>query len=100
MPRSRGSRLNTLSSLLPHLIAPNPAHRVGEDRAAVLAAVNAFAVDEFVIVALVLQRRGHLLIRQWPVAELIVDVVGPVLQKDANLLLLSLADDSGIDVAA
>src|SRR5438105_1488621 len=57
-----------------HLVAPQPAQRVGQDRATVLAVVPAVAVLEFVIVMGVFQRRRHRLVRQRPVAEQVVQV--------------------------
>src|SRR5437867_8842266 len=42
----------------------------------------------------------HLLIRQKPTAELVVDVVRTVLQKDANRFGWSTTDERGIQIAA
>src|SRR2546426_11287216 len=55
---------------------------------------------EFVIVTHELQRRGHLLVRQRPVAVQVVEVFGAVLQKDANWFLLRFPNQRRIDIAA
>src|SRR3954470_15829611 len=74
------------------VLAPEPAERVGEDRLAVLAAVEALAVDEGVVIPLERQGLGHLLVGQGPVAVGVVEVVGAVLEEDADRLLVALAD--------
>src|SRR4051812_46313236 len=72
-----GSCLRLLLSrllLLLLFVAPQPAQRVRQDGAAVLAVVAAVAVDELVVVLHVLQRRRHLLVGQRPVAVFVVQV--------------------------
>src|SRR5262249_1555420 len=96
-PRWRSGSDNTL---LPDLVAPQPAQRLRQDGAAVLAVVAAVAHHELVVVLHELQRRGHLLVRQRPVAVQVVEVVLAVLEEDADRLLLRLADHPRIDVAA
>src|SRR5207248_3840303 len=79
---------------------PQPAQRFGQDSATVLAGVALGAEVELVIVALELQRQGHLLVRQRPVAMFVVEVLRPRLQEDANRLLRRLANLAWVDVAA
>src|SRR4051794_27463116 len=68
------------------VLAPEPAERVGQDGAAVSVAVETLAVDEPVVVPRELQGLGHLLVGQRPVAVGIVEVVGAILQEDADRL--------------
>src|ERR1700722_20464126 len=68
------------------IVAPQPAERIGQDRSALLAVVPAIAVDKVVVVMSKLERGGHFLIRQRPIAELVVDVSRAVLQEHANWL--------------
>src|SRR3954470_9981559 len=83
------------------VVAPEPAERVGQDRAAVLAVVAPVAGDELVVVLGKLQRRRHLLVGEEPVAERIVQIVRPVLQKYSDRLgRLSLADQRRVVMAA
>ena len=49
-------------------------------------AVEAPAEGEPIVVLLEREGPGHLLVRQRPVAVLVVQVVGPVLEEDANRL--------------
>ena len=65
-----------------------------------LRAVATLAEHEPVIVAGEFQRGGHLLIRQWPVAKLPVQIVLSTLQEDPNRLPGCLADEGGVIVAA
>ena len=60
------------------------------------AAVAAVAVLELVVIPLELQRRGHLLISQWPVPVQVVEVSRSILQEDPQRLVLRLANDRGI----
>src|SRR2546423_4115531 len=55
-----------------------------QDRAAVDARVHALAEDELVVVLRELERGGHLLVRQRPVAELVVEVVRAVLRSEEH----------------
>src|SRR5438067_13903612 len=87
------------ASLL-HLRLPQPAQRFRQDGPAVLAVVPAIAHDEAVLVALVAQRRLHLEVAQRPGAMFVVQVVLAVLEEDADRLLLRLADDPRVGVAA
>src|SRR5262245_65475 len=82
------------------VVAPEPAQRVGHDGATVLAAVEALAELEAVVVALELQGRRHLLVGQRPVAELVVQVLPAALQEHADGLLRLRADQGRVDVAA
>ena len=68
-------------------IAPEPAHGVGQDGAAMFAGVVAVAPDGFVVVLLELQGRLHLQIGEIPVAGSVVEIVGAVLQEDADVFL-------------
>src|SRR5699024_8152949 len=56
------------------VFAPEPAERIGQDRAAVNTAMAAFAEFELVVVLGKLQCRGHLLIRERPVTVQIVEI--------------------------
>ena len=62
--------------------------------------MRAVAVDELVIVTGEVERAGHLLVAQRPVAELVVEIAGAVLQEDADRFPRRLADLAGINVAA
>src|SRR5262249_14185374 len=73
---------------------------MGQDRAAVLAIVPAVAVNELVFIPRELQSGRHLLIGQRPVAMLVVQVVGAVLEEDTDRLPLRLANDARIYVPA
>ena len=55
---------------------------------------------EFVIVTHELQRRGHLLVRQRPVAVQVVEVFGAVLQENANRFLFRFPNQRRVDIAA
>src|SRR5437899_153746 len=82
------------------LRAPQPAERIGEDRAAVLVVVAARASDELDVVLREPQRGVHLLVGQPPVPVLVVQVLLSVLQKHAQRLPRRLPDERRIDVAA
>ena len=82
----------------PGRISPQPAKRVRQYRATVVAVVRAFAIVELDIVILEFERGEHLLVCQPPVSVLVVQVVGAVLKVDPNRLFLGLADDPGIGV--
>src|SRR5262249_15158552 len=83
-------------------IAPQPAERIGQNGAAVLAVVGAVTEFETVIVLGEAQGQGHLLVGQGPVAEFVVQVLGPALQEHTDGLGLGLgaANESRIDIAA
>ena len=74
--------------ILLHVIRPKPPQRIGQDRAAVLQVVLAFAVNELVIPAHEIQRRRHLLIGQRPVAVRVVEVISTGLQEHLHRFLL------------
>src|SRR3954469_2549240 len=102
MPR-RASRAPTpvaLKSL--RVIAPQPAHGVRENRAAVIAAVRSFAIDIFVIVILFFEHSGHSVIGNDPISLGIATaiVVGAVLQKNTDWLPIVNANDLGIFISA
>src|SRR5438105_377830 len=78
---------------------PEPAEGVGQDRAAVLVAVEAVPIDELVIIFGESQRLRHLLVGERPVAVIVVEVVGPVLEEDADRLPGGLADQGLVVVA-
>lgn len=63
------------------------------------AIVATVAEGKLIVVAHEFQRGGHLLIRQRPVPMQVIEVVGPILQEDADRLLLGLADDAGVGIA-
>src|SRR5207249_2996918 len=93
------------------VVHPNPTQHVGQDGAAVIVRVRAFAPDvrDLVTRAVQLALIGrairivecseHLLVREKPTAELVVDVVRTVLQEDADRLGRSAADQRRIQVA-
>src|SRR5207249_7330038 len=60
----------------------------------------AVAPDHFVIVFLEFLCGFHLQIPEPPVAVLVVQIVGAILQEDADRLVGGLADDAGIAVTA
>ena len=64
------------------------------------AAVDALAEHKLVVVALLLQRGGHRLVRLGPRAKLVDDVVAAVLLEDADGLARRGADQLGILVTA
>src|SRR5207244_1494737 len=82
------------------IIPPQPAQRIGQDRAAVFGVVAFAAELELVVVTHEFQRGGHLLIRQRPVSMKIVEVVRAVLQKDADRFLFGFSDQRLVVVAA
>src|SRR5262245_65596994 len=79
-------------------IAPQPAQRVGQDGAAVFARVAAVAEFESIVVAGVLERRGHFLIGQRPVYEKVVQVVGAILKKHTDGFAIVFEQQSGIAI--
>src|SRR5262249_33462248 len=82
--------------------APEPAQRIGQDRAAMLAVMAAVAVLKFVIVLGKLQSERHLLIGEWPVAVLVIQIGGAGLEEEPDRLwaLLGFAHKCRIDIAA
>src|SRR5262245_55188864 len=98
--RSASDSRDSTSAPLLRKVAPQPAERLGQERAAVLVRVGAVAELEAVVVAAELARRRHLLVRERPVPVLVVEVVRAVLQEDAHRPLRVLADQSRVDVAA
>src|ERR1051325_3552439 len=80
----------TLSLRLP--IPPQPSERVWQDGAALGAAVETVAEDELVVVAGEREGFGERLVRERPVAVVVVQVVGAVLEEHANIALRRLAD--------
>ena len=64
------------------------------------AVVRTAAAHKAVIIAPIAQRRLHLQIGQPPVAILIVQVVLPILQKDAQRANRLFVDERGIGVTA
>src|SRR5262249_55717779 len=89
------------STLWPkQLLLPQPAKPDGQNCPRVFAVVATVAVDELVIVLGELQGGGHLLIRQGPVAGLIIQIMRAVLQEDSNRLPRGLTNLSRIHVAA
>src|ERR1022692_3485964 len=62
------------------LFTPQPAHGIGQDRAAVFAVVTAVAELEAVVVVHMLERRRHRLIGERPTAVQVVEIAGAVLQ--------------------
>src|SRR5262249_14989469 len=58
------------------------------------------APDHLVVVLLELEGGFHLLVAQGPVAVLVVEIAFAVLEEDADGLVLGLADDAGVAVAA
>src|SRR4029450_5693049 len=93
---TRGERRRSLL----RVVAPEPAQGVREDGPAVRALVRAVPEDELVVVPAVLERRGHLLVGQRPVAPAVVEVVRAVLQEHADGPYRALADAPGVDAAA
>ena len=64
------------------------------------AIVSTFPQDELVIITRELQCSGHVLVRQRPVAKLIVEIVAAVLQEDFERLFVGLTNEGRIDVTA
>ena len=60
----------------------------------------ALAIFKFVIIFHKLERRGHLLIGERPVAVQVVEVVAAFLQENADRFFLGFANDAGDDIAA
>src|SRR5437773_12280195 len=86
--------------MLLRIIAPKPAQRIGQNRAAVFGIVALGAELELVVVSHELERGGHFLVRQWPVAVQVVEVLRAVLQENPYRLLFSFANQRWIDVAS
>src|SRR5262249_31808223 len=82
------------------VILPQPTQAVWQNRAPVPITVEAVSPLEFEIVLGESQRFGHLLVGQWPIAMLIVQIVFAVLQEDADRLLRSLANQRLVIVSA
>src|SRR5439155_17027357 len=72
----------------------------GQNGASVLRRMAAVAENELVIVLGKLQGRGHLLVGQRPVAGVVIQIIGAILEKDADRLARGLADLSRIDISA
>jgi len=66
------------------VVSPEPAQRIGQDGAAVVGAVEAVTTDELVVVAREGQRLRQRLVRQRPVAVVVVQIVLAILQEDAD----------------
>ena len=64
------------------------------------AVVPSLAEDEAEVVFAELQRCGHLVVGQGPVAVEVVEVVGSILQEHPDVLALGLTDDAGVDMPA
>ena len=79
---------------------PPPTQRVGQDRGAVVAVVAAGARDEPHVVARILERAGHRLISDPPVAAVDVEVAAPILEEDADRPRLGLANERRVGIAA
>src|ERR1043165_2159055 len=62
-------------------VAPEPAHGIRKDGAAMLSGVGAVAPDGFVVVVFVLERRLHLKVAEPPVTVFVVEIVRAVLQE-------------------
>src|SRR6266540_1950140 len=82
------------------LSSPQPAQRLRQYRAPVLVGVAAVPELEPVVVAAELEGGRHLLVRERPVAEAVVQVVRSVLEENAYGPVRRLADQRGVDVAA
>src|SRR5262245_5678922 len=90
------------------MVAPQPAHHVGQNRAAVLGAMLADAPNVIDVVVLFLERLDHAHVLKVPVALLVVlttfteaaIVVAAVLEEDSQRLLVGGGDALGINVAA
>ena len=82
------------------VIAPEPTKRVGQDGGAVTRIVAFRSDDELHIVARILQRFGHRLIRQVPGAGVDALVIRAVLEEHAQGFRLHLSDEVDIAVAA
>jgi hypothetical protein len=68
------------------MVPPHPTHRVGENLSSVMGAVYAFAENKFVVVAFFVERLRHRFVRLRPGTELVHEVVGAVLLKDAGFV--------------
>src|SRR6516164_4291266 len=99
-PAACAARLASFLLVRLHLAAPEPDERFGQDRAAVDAVVAAVGPGGLVVVLLVLEGGFHLQVAEPPVAVLVVEVVGAVLEEDADVFVLGLADHAGVPVAA
>src|ERR1043165_5181383 len=81
-------------------IFPKPAHLVGKNTGALLAAVIAVTPGVIHFVAGEGQRALHGLIRHPPIASAFVVIVRTILQKNAKWLRLEFADQSRIAISA
>src|SRR5207253_3206677 len=97
---AHGSRSAVWPEQFNALIGPEPAERIRQDGAAVLAVMAAVAVDKLVIIVSELECRGHLLIGEWPAPVRVVQIARAILQEDADRLAWRFAYLPGIDVAA
>src|SRR5215510_4715911 len=92
-------RCSALLLCLRRLVSsPEPSQGIGQQGRAVFRCVGAIPKLEAVVVVHELERRSHLLVGQWPVAVLVVQVARAVLQEDPDRFWFRLADDSRIDV--
>ena len=62
--------------------------------------MTTIAEDELVVISRKLKRGGHLLIREGPIAGLVIDVLRTVLQKDANRLALRFSNQGRVNMSA
>ncbi len=62
--------------------------------------VAAVSEDELVIVAGKFECSSHLLVREGPIAVLVVQIVGTVLQEDADRFAFRFANQSWVDMPA
>ena len=82
------------------VIAPEPAQGLGEDGGGVLVVVTAVAPGVVDVVSGEFQGGEHFLVRQEPVAGVDVQIVGAILEENADGFRLGLADQSRIVIAA
>ena len=63
--------------------------------------VSAFAINELNVVFAIHESGKHLLVSKWPVSVGVVEIVAPVLEKNAQgLFIASFADESWVVVAS
>lgn len=82
------------------MISPDPAEGVWEDCAAVLSIVAAIAAYEFIVVFTELKGVLHLEVCEPPVTEAVIEIAGSVLEEDADVALLFLPHEGGVDVSS
>jgi len=82
------------------IVAPEPAHGLGEDGTAVFERVATLAVDELVVIPFVGESGRHILVRDGPVPENDVEVPGPRLQGHAQRSGVAPTDQGGVGVPA